>query len=261
MERIKILMQQPKITLFNNDCLNQMSQIADKSIDMILADLPYGVTQNEKDKPIDLTLLWTQYKRIIKGNGAIVLFCQGSFYIDLVNSNRKWFKYDFVWDKVLTSNFLNAKKMPLRQHEQIAVFYNKPPTYNPQFTQGKPLHGRGTAYKIKELKNNNYGDFATIDDVRKGSTDKYPTSIVRFAKPHPSVAKHRTEKPVELCEWLIRTYTNEGDIILDNVMGSGSAIIAALRSNRNAIGIELDKNTFEIAKQRIREEVSNVDNL
>lgn len=180
------------------DCLDLMKELPDKSIDMILCDLPYGVTQNEKDKPIDLTLLWNQYKRIIKESGAIILFCQGGYYIDLVNSNRKWFKYDIVWDKVLTSNFLNAKKMPLRQHELIAVFYNKPPTYNPQFTQGKPLHSKGTSYKAKESINNNYGDFATIEDVRKGSTDKYPTSIIRFAKPHSSVAKHRTEKPIAL---------------------------------------------------------------
>lgn len=256
-----MLMQPPKITLINDDCMNQLPQIADKSIDMILADLPYGVTKNKKDIPINLTLLWEQYKRIIKENGVIVLFGQGGFYIDLINSNRKWFKYEYVWDKVLTSNFLNAKRMPLRQHEQIAIFYNKPPTYNPQFTQGKPLHGRGVAYKNKKSKNFNYDDYGTIDDVRKGSTDKYPTSIVCFAKPHPSVAKHRTEKPVELCAWLIRTYTNEGDMVLDNVMGAGSTIIAALQSNRNAIGIEQDKEIFETAKKRIEEEASYANNL
>lgn len=184
------------IQLINDDCLNAMQKIKDKSVDCILADLPYGLTANAQDKPIDLDLLWKQYKRIIKENGVILLFCQGTFYIDLVNSNRKWFKYEYVWDKVLTSNFLNAKKMPLRQHEQIAVFYNKPPTYNPQFVEGKPLQSKGTSYKNKELKNNNYGKFSATDDIRKGSTQKYPTSIIRFQKPHPSVAKHRTENPL-----------------------------------------------------------------
>src|SRR5574344_1026981 len=145
------------IDLRQGDCLEVMKDIPDKSIDMILCDLPYGVTNNKKDVIIPFNLLWEQYERIIKDNGAIVLFGQGTFYIDLVSSNRKLFRYDLVWNKVLTSGFLNAKRIPLRKHEQIAVFYKKMPTYNPQFTKGKPLHGMGTAYKNKELKNQNYG--------------------------------------------------------------------------------------------------------
>ena len=241
------------IDLRQGDCLELMKDIPDKSIDMILCDLPYGVTQNKKDIIIPFDKLWKHYERIIKDNGAILLFGQGAFYVDLVNSNRKLFRYDLVWDKQLTSGFLNAKRMPLRQHEQIAVFYKKLPTYNPQFTQGKPLHSKGVSYKNKEHTNQNYGEFHTTDDIRAGSTEKYPTSILSFSKPHPSVAKHRTEKPVELLEYLIKTYTNEGDTVLDNCAGSMSTVIASTNTNRNCIAIEKDKNYFEIGKKRVIE--------
>lgn len=239
--------------LYNGDCLEVMKTIPDKSVDMVCCDLPYEVTQNKDDIKIPFEPLWKEYERIIKDNGCIALFAQGLFYVDLVNSNRKLFRYDLVWDKVLTSGFLNAKRMPLRQHEQIAIFYKKLPTYNPQFTQGKPLHGKGTSYMDKELKNQNYGQFHQTEDLRKGSTEKYPTSILKFPKPHPSVAKHRTEKSIECIEYLIKTYTNEGDLVLDNCMGAGSCGIACKRSNRNFIGIELDKNYFDIAEKRINE--------
>lgn len=239
------------IELLHGDCLELMKDIADKSIDMIVCDLPYGVTQNKGDVCLPFDKLWGQYERIIKDNGAIALFAQGLFYVDLVNSNRKLFKYDLIWNKVLPTGFLNAKRMPLRCHEQIAIFYKKQPTYNPQFTEGKPLHGRGNSYKSKEVKNQNYGKFEQLDDVRKGSTQKYPTSILTFPKPHPSVAKHRTEKSIECIEWLIRTYTNEGDVVLDNCMGSGSTGVACINTNRKFIGIELDENYFEISKTRL----------
>ena len=239
------------IQLFNSDCLEVMKQIPNESIDMICCDLPYGTTQNKDDIIIPFEPLWNEYERIIKENGCIALFAQGLFYVDLVNSNRKLFRYDLVWDKVLTSGFLNAKRMPLRQHEQIAIFYKKLPTYNPQFTEGKPLHGKGKSYMDKELKNQNYGQFHATEDLRKGSTEKYPTSILRFPKPHPSVAKHRTEKSIECLEWLIKTYTNEGNIVLDNCMGAGSCGIACKNTNRDFIGIELDENYFNIAKERI----------
>jgi len=240
-----------KIELYNGDCLEVMKQISNKSIDMILCDLPYEVTQNKADVKIPFEPLWKEYNRIIKDNGCIALFAQGIFYVDLVNSNRKMFRYDLVWDKVLTSGFLNAKRMPLRQHEQIAIFYKKLPVYNPQFTEGKPLHSKGVSYINKEAKNQNYGKFSMTDDSRSGSTEKYPTSILKFQKPHPSVAKHRTEKSIECLEWLIKTYSNEGDLILDNCMGAGSCGVACKNTNRNFIGIELDKKYFEIAKDRI----------
>lgn len=244
-----------KIQLFQGDCLELMKNIPDKSIDMILCDLPYGATQNPDDVVIPFDELWQDYERIIKDNGAICLFAQGKFYVDLVNSKRKLFRYDLVWNKQLTSGFLNANRIPLRQHEQIAVFYKKLPTYNPQFTQGKPLHSKGVSYKNKKAKNQNYGDFGVTDDSRAGSTEKYPTSILTFAKPHPSIAIHRTEKPVDLLEYLVKTYTNEGDIVLDNCMGSGSTGVACVNTGRNFTGIELNENDFNIAKIRIDEAV------
>lgn len=237
--------------LWHGNCLELMNKIADKSIDMILCDLPYGQTQNEKDICLPFDILWEQYNRIIKDNGCIALFGQGVFYVDLVNSNRKMFRYDLVWNKQLTSGFLNAKRMPLRQHEQIAIFYKKLPTYNPQFTKGKPLHSKGISYKSKKHKNQNYGEFQMTDDSRAGSTEKYPTSILSFSKPHPSIAKHRTEKSIPLLEYLIKTYTNEGATVVDNCMGSGTTGVACMNTNRNFIGIELDEKYFNVAKSRI----------
>lgn len=241
------------IDLRHGNCLELMKDIPNKSVDLILCDLPYGETQNELDKPLPFTPLWEQYTRIIKDNGAIILFGQGLFYIDLVNSNRKLFRYDLVWNKQLTTGFLNANRMPLRQHEQIAVFYKHLPVYHPQFTQGKPLHGRGTAYKNKKCKNENYGTFEQTDDTRKGSTQKHPTSILQFAKPHPSVAQHRTEKSIPLLEWIIKSYTDEGAIVLDNCMGSGTTGVACKRTGRHFVGIEIDEKYFNIAKHRIQE--------
>lgn len=220
-----------QFNLIQGDCLKLMKDIPKDSIDLILCDLPYGVTQNSKDCALPFEPLWKEYKRIIKENGAILLFAQGIFYVDLVNSNRKMFRYDLVQDKILKTGFLNAKRMPLRQHEQIAVFYKKLPTYNPQFTIGEPLHGKGTAYKENEIKNQNYGAFSATEDTRKGSTEKYPASILQFQKPHPSVAKHRTEKPIAILEQLIKTYSNEGDTVLDNCMGSGSTRVACKHTN------------------------------
>ena len=240
-----------EIKLRQGDCLELMKDIPDKSIDMILCDLPYGVTQNKKDIALPFDKLWQQYNRIIKDNGCIALFGQGLFFVNLVNSNRKMYRYDLVWDKVLTSGFLNAKRKPLRLHEQIAIYYKKPPTYNPQFTIGKPLHSKGISYKTAVLKNNNYGKFNATEDIRAGSTEKYPTSILKFSKPHPSIAKHFTEKSVALLEYLIKTYTNKNELVLDNCMGSGSTGVACVNTNRNFIGIELDREYFEIAKERI----------
>lgn len=243
------------IKLINADCIESMKEIPDESIDMILCDLPYGMTQNKDDVRLPFDKIWEQYKRIIKKNGTIALFGSGLFYVDLVNSNREWFRYDIVWDKVLTSGFLNANRMPLRRHEQIAIFQPKfsgyKPTYNPQMTKGNPLHGKGTSYKEKELKNNNYGKFNAIDDSRKGSTDKYPTSIVQVRKSHPSKSLHRTEKPVELLKWLIKTYTNKDAVVLDNCMGSGSTGVACKELGRDFIGMEIDPHYYSVSKERI----------
>lgn len=246
-----------RINLMCGDCIELMQTIPNGSVDMVLCDLPYGVTQNKSDIVIPFDVLWEQYNRIIKDNGAIILFAQGNFYIDLVNSNRRMFRYDLVWDKGLVSGFLNANRMPLRQHEQLAVFYKKLPTYNPQMTKGKPLHSKGVNYKISDIVNNNYGKFVPKDDSRAGCTEKYPTSIVRFKKSHPSVCLHETEKPVALCEWLIKTYTNKDDTVLDNCMGSGTTGVACVNTDRKFIGIEKDEKYFALAKNRIEEAYNN----
>lgn len=231
--------------LYNGDCLTVMENIPDKSIDMVLCDLPYGVTRNHWDTIIPLDKLWEQYKRIVKNNAAICLFAQGLFYIDLVNSNRKMFRYDLVWNKILTSGFLNANRMPLRQHEQIAIFYKNAPTYNPQKIKGNPNHSKG---KIKKGTNNNYGDFKFVDNKDVLGCMKYPTSIINCQKPHPSTTVHPTQKPIELLENLIKTYTNEGETVLDNCMGCGSTGIACKNTNRRFIGIELNEKYFNVAK-------------
>lgn len=292
--------------LYYGDCLEVMKLIDDKSVDLIVCDLPYGVTQNEKDITIPFnkyirikdknynlqdfinlkvnTLLkrkkdtdvktmyfievynsiieefnenskdglWQSYERIIKDNGTIILFGQGIFFNELINSNPKMFKYDLVWDKKLTSGFLNANRMPLRKHEQIAVFYKKLGTYNPQFTEGKPLHGKGKSYIDKDIINNNYGKFNNIEDYRQGSTEKYPTSILSFQKTHPSKAKHRTEKAYELIEYLIKTYSNENDLVLDNCCGSGGVGVACIKNNRNYILIENDINFYNLTKKELK---------
>ena len=245
--------------LINEDCLDAMRFMPDKSVDMVLCDLPYEVLNKGNknanwDKMIPLDKLWEQYNRIVKDNGAIVLFGQGMFTCQLMMSNPKHWRYNLVWDKRLPTGFLNAKRMPLRSHEDIVVFYKKLPTYNPQMEEGIPLHGKGSSYKSKKLKNNCYGDMGATDDTRCGCTQKYPKSILHFDKPHPSITVQATQKPVELLEYLIKTYSNEGDTILDNTMGSGSTGVACIRTHRNFIGIEKDENYFEIAKKRIQEE-------
>ena len=246
-------MPKRQFDLYLGDCLDVMKQIPSGSLDMIACDLPYGVTQNKLDIVIPFEPLWREYKRIIKERGCIALFAQGVFFVELVQSNRKMFRYDLVWDKVLTTGFLNAGRMPLRQHEQIAIFYKKLPEYHPQFTEGKPLHSKGVSYMERDHKNNNYGQFHMTDDSRKGSTEKYPTSIIKVPKPHPSVALHITEKPVELLKWLILTYTSHGDTVMDNCMGAGGCGVACAETDRNFIGIEKDPGCFEIASGRIEE--------
>ena len=238
------------IDLRHGDCLEIMKDIPDKSIDMILADLPFGTTQNKWDSVIPLDRLWKQYKRIIKDNGAIVLFGQGKFTAEMMLSEPKLHRYNLIWDKVLSSGFLNANRMPLRSHEDIMVFYKRLPKYNPQKTKGKPNNSKG---KPKQNENNNYGHFEFVDNKDELGGMKHPKSIVIFEKPHPSISIHPTQKPVALLEYLIKTYTNEGDTVLDNVMGSGSTGVACINTNRNFIGIELDEDYFEIAKKRIEE--------
>lgn len=251
-----------RIQLWHGDCLELMNNIPDKSVDAIICDLPYGVLNKgnknaEWDEMLPLDRLWEQYCRIIKDDGAIVLFGQGLFTAQLMMSNTKMWRYNLVWDKVLKSGFLNANRMPLRQHEDILVFYKKMPVYNPQFTQGLPLHGKGTSYKNNT--NRNYGAIKTTDDHRKGSTEKYPSSILRFDKPHPSKALHQTEKPVALIECLIKTFSNEKDLILDNTAGSMTTAIAAINTNRRCICIEKDEHYFEVGKKRVEDRLRDLE--
>lgn len=238
--------------IYLGDCLDIMKNIDDKSVDMILADLPFGVTKNSKDIKVPMIPLWNEYNRIIKDNGAIVLFAQGMFTTELMLANKKYWRYNLIYNKGnRVSGFLNANRQPLRSHEDIVVFYKKQPTYNPQFTEGEPLHGKGKKYLNKEGVNNNYGKYdTTIPETRKGSTLKYPKSVLNFDRPHP--ATHPTEKPVLLCENLILTYTNPGELVLDNTCGVGTTCLAAKNTNRDYIGIEKDEQWFIEAVKRLK---------
>lgn len=237
-------------SLLLGNCLDIMPKIKDNSVDMILCDLPYGRTKNSWDSIIPFEELWGNYKRIIKSNGVIALFADGMFMADLMVSNRKMWKYNIVWDKVLVSGFLNANKQPLRSHEEIVIFYNKQPTYNPQKIKGKPNHSKGSSQKNT---NNNYGKFEIVDNKEELGDMKHPRSIWTFQKPHPSKMVHPTEKPLDCIECLIKTYTNEGDLVLDNTMGSGTTCLGAKLLNRDFIGIELEEKFFDIAVSRISE--------
>ena len=232
------------IDLRQGDCLELMKDIPDGSIDLILCDLPYGTTACKWDVVIPFDKLWEQYNRIIKENGAIVLFSQMPFTAELVHSNLKLFKYEWIWQKDNGTGFLNAKKMPLKIHENILVFYKKLPIYNPQMRTGfKP-------YKCKQGRHStNYGSYEQ-GHITESNGERYPIDIIEFKK---DSGLHPTQKPVALLEYLIKTYTNEGDVVLDNCMGSGSTGVACVNTNRNFIGIELDKKYFEIAKKRIEE--------
>lgn len=233
--------------IYEGDCLEIMPRIADKSIDMILCDLPYGTTACKWDQTIPFDPLWNEYKRLIKDHGAIVLTASQPFTSALVMSNIQDFKYDFSWDKGNTTGFLNAKKMPLRRHEDILVFSpakNGNYTYNPQKTKGALQRKGGTHTKKSEV----YGDFTNnpvINDVY------YPTSILYIGQVYRNDNVHPTQKPVALFEYLIKTYTNEGDLVLDNCIGSGTTAIAALNTGRHFIGIEKEPKYVEIARKRI----------
>ena len=232
------------IKIKQGDCLELMKEIPDKSIDMVLCDLPYGTTSCKWDIIIPFELLWKQYNRIIKDNGAMVLFSKQPFTTKLINSNLKDFKYTLIWEKDNHDNPLMAKKRFLNITEDICIFYKKQCVYNPQGIvkiNRITKQGRGESLSQKNKRNSQYIQQYT----------NYPKNILKFKRDLPSI--HPTQKPVALLEYLIKTYTNEGDIILDNCMGSGSTGVACVNTNRNFIGFELDKKYFEIAKNRIGE--------
>lgn len=223
--------------IFEGDCLEVMKQLPSNSIDMVLCDLPYGTTQNKWDSLIPLDLLWKEYKRIVKDNGAIVLTSQGIFTATLILSNPSMFRYKWIWEKSKSTNFLNAKKQPLRKHEDVCVFYKKQPVYNPQMLEGEP-YDKGVR---KNQLSGSYGDFHPVHVQSDGK--RYPTDIIYF-KTAESEGKviHPTQKPVELGKYMVRTYTNPGAIILDNTSGSGSFVVAALAEGRNFVAIEKNEN-------------------
>ncbi len=229
--------------IYNRDCLEGMTYIEAGSVDMVLADLPYGTTRNKWDSVIPLDLLWTQYKRIIKPNGAIVLTAQVPFNIVLGASNLPWLRYEYIWEKEQGSGFLNAKKMPLKSHENVMVFYGALPTYNPQMEPGKP-------YTTKRgRKSTNYGADSIDEIVTVNPGERYPKTVLRF--PRDKHVVHPTQKPVALFEHLILTYTNPGDVVLDNCIGSGTTALAAMNVKRDFIGFELDLGYCEAAQCRL----------
>lgn len=229
------------IDLRLGDCLELMKSIPDKSIDAIICDLPYGTTSNKWDSVIPLDLLWAQYKRICKG--AIVLTAQTPFDKVLGVSNLKMLKYEWIWVKENGTGFLNAKKAPLKNHENVLVFYDKQPTYNPQMRTGfKPY-----AQKAGRASSNYRPQIGNVYTVSNG--DRYPLSVIEFKRDKDKI--HPTQKPVALMEYLVKTYTNQGDTVLDNCMGSGTTGVACKNLGRKFIGIEQDANYFEIAKNRI----------
>lgn len=238
--------------LYNEDCLQGMKRIADGTVDCILTDLPYGITDCAFDVRIPFEPMWEQFKRVTKRNAAIVLFSQMPFGAELIMSNRKMFRYEIIWEKSLGVGFLNAKKMPLRCHENILVFYQQLPTYNPQFRTGK-AYKRFVSNKRVTI---NYGDSISYHNNNDGE-HYYPRDVLRERQPKFEKCRiHPQQKPVALLEYLIKTYTNEGELVLDATMGSGSTGVACANTGRRFIGFETEKNFYDIAKKRIEEAIA-----
>lgn len=238
--------QELKNRLFFGDCLELMKDIPDGSVDAIITDLPYGTTRNQWDSVIPLDKLWAEYLRITKPNAAIVLFSQQPFTSALVMSNPSMFRYEWIWQKENGTGHLNAKKMPMKEHENVVVFYDKFPTYNPIMKQGEP-------YRCKSGEpSSNYGSQHSVETINNG--ERYPTTIIKYNRDKDKF--HPTQKPVDLLRYLIRTYTNEGETVLDSCCGSGTTAISAIREKRNFICIEKSEEYFNIAKKRIENELN-----
>lgn len=236
----------------HGDCLEVMKEIEDKSIDMILCDLPYGTTKNKWDSIIPLEPLWEQYERVIKDNGAIVLTAQTPFDKVLGVSNLKLLRYEWIWRKSKATGYLNARRMPMKSHENILVFYKKLPIYNAQLSEGKPYKNRHKPGDTGE----NYGvNKKEYSFDNKGT--RFPQSVIEFPSVSSSEQIHPTQKNIQLFEYLIRTYTNEGETVLDNCLGSGTTAIAAINTGRNYIGIEKEKEYVDISVKRIKERLNN----
>lgn len=234
--------------LLQGDCLNLMQNISDGSVDLILTDLPYQTTQNEWDSLIPFEPLWGHYRRVAKPNAAIVLTSQSPFDKALAMSNAAEYRYEWIWEKTEATGHLNAKRMPMKAHENVLVFYRRLPTYNPQKTTG---HVRKVSNQKKRVaeRSANYGQQAGNDSY--DSTERYPRSVLQFSTDKQKAPLHPTQKPVALMEYFIRTYSNEGEVVLDSCMGSGTTGVACLNTNRKFIGIEKDARYFDIAKRRM----------
>jgi len=231
--------------LLNGDCLNLMKDLPEKSVDLVVVDLPYGQTPCEWDEKIDLSLMWKNLKKICKKNCVYCFFTTTKFGVELINSNPKWFKNDIVWEKPRAVGYLSSNKAPLKAHEMIYIFGNpsgSKKTYNPQMEVGKP-------YEIKQnCKNYNYGKAKLNHTINQGT--RFPRSVIKFSRDKFSV--HSTQKPVKLCEWLVKSYSNEGETVLDFTMGSGSTGEACVNTKREFIGIEKDDEIFKIAYDRLK---------
>ncbi len=233
--------------LFHGDCISQLNKVADHSIDLVLTDLPYGTTQNDWDKKIDIAALWKQFDRVVKQNGVVALWSQMPFSAELIMSNPRLFRYEWIIEKTKGTGFLNAKKMPLKVHENVLIFYKSLPIYNPQKTIGhKPVN----SYTKHVDNGSNYGD-SVIGISGGGNTDRFPRDIIKFKWDTQKSKLHPTQKPVAANEYFIKTYTNAGDTVLDCCMGSGSTGVAALNTGRDFVGIELNENYYNIAKERL----------
>ena len=246
--------------IYNEDCLVGMKRIPDGSVDMILCDLPYGTTACAWDTIIPFEPLWKQYERVIKDNGAIVLTGQEPFSSHLRMSNIKGYRYDWKWDKVVGSNFVNARRMPLKVYEDVMIFYKRQPTYNPKMT----LREKGK-FRVSGKNGNISNRVNGVKQLSGVTSDKmkYPTNKIEINRLEKELNSrfviHPTQKPVALFEYLIKTYTNEGDTILDNCMGSGTTAIACMNTNRNYIGFELDKTYYEKSLERIKNNTTQTD--
>ena len=244
------LINAPTTTLLHGDCLELMKDIPDKSIDAIIADLPYGTTACKWDSILPLDKLWKQYNRIIKKNGTIALFASQPFTTKIISSNEKDFRYCWYWLKNQGTNFFHAKRMPIRKIEEICIF--KKGKYYPQITDGHiPTNS------AKGCSNGKAYHGTKTRDYEGGKTTRFPTNILEFKCVDNYSRLHSSEKPVDLLEYLIKTYTNEGDLVLDNTMGSGTTGVACVNTNRNFIGMELDEGYFNIATNRIQEAKNN----
>ena len=250
-----------KNRLYNDDCIIRMDKLIAKGVvvDAIITDIPYGTTACKWDNVIPFDEMWERVNKLIKPNGAIVLFGSEPFSSALRMSNIKNYKYDWIWEKPTATGHLNAKKQPMRAYETISVFYKKQTTYNPQKTQGherkvSSAKSRGKSIERGKGKDKVYNDEMVNKVTDYNSTERYPRNVIKFSTDKQKSKLHPTQKPVALMEYLIKTYTNENDLVLDFTMGSGTTGVACKNLKRRFIGIELDENYFKIAKQRIKNE-------